>query len=74
MNDTLRVALQAEQALALVKGIASMTMDQECAVCNKDGNEDNPECEDHEPWTMDDDDAVSTVHSLIQRAREICRA
>lgn len=50
---------------------AGLTMDGECVTCGKDGFEDNPDCNEHEPFDMPNDDAVDTLHSLIRYAREI---
>lgn len=49
---------------------ASAVKDGECASCYTDGHEANPNCEDHEPFDMPSDDAVETLHSLIESARE----
>ncbi len=50
---------------------AKCVKDGECATCYKDGFEENPDCPSHEPFDMPNDDAVDTLHSLIEDARGI---
>lgn len=53
--------------------IARMTKEGQCSACRKDGEEPNEECEDHEPFIMENDDNFETLSSLITEAREILR-
>lgn len=69
--DHLRAGLRLSQLEDLRHIIAHAVKDRECATCHQDGDDANPECTDHEPFDMTNDDAVDTLHSLISRAREI---
>jgi hypothetical protein len=60
-----------QEAKRLVRQIAKLATDGECASCLKDGEEPNPECAVHEPWILENDDAVDTLQELISTAREI---
>jgi hypothetical protein len=59
--------------LAFVQGIARLTKDCECPYCKGDGLEPNPACATHDLWVMENDDAVSTLHALIEEARFMTR-
>lgn len=60
-----------ETMAQFVRQISRFTDDNECPMCNRLGSDENPECPDHEPWTMPVDDALDTVRSLIWRARRL---
>ena len=66
-----RRAIQA--AIELIESMARLTKDGECAACGTDGYDDNPECEGHEAFDMPNDDAVDTLHDLINQARDLNR-
>lgn len=54
-----------------VRRTAGLTKDRECATCGKDGDEPNRKCNNHEPFDMPSDDAIETLHSLINEARAL---
>ena len=56
-KDMFTPASLSEQAVKFVAMVANLTMDGEEI--------------DGEPWDMPSDDAVDTIHSLINRAREL---
>lgn len=56
--------------LAFIKLVAGLTMDGECANCHS-SEEENKKCNDHELFDIPNDDAVDTVHSLINQARAL---
>jgi hypothetical protein len=58
-------------AQAFISQIARLTMNRECSTCGKDGDDPNIDCDAHEPFKMECEDAVETVHSLVARAREL---
>lgn len=50
---------------------ANATKDGECSTCKKDGFYPNPNCNDHKPFDMPNDDAVDSLAGLIDMARNI---
>jgi hypothetical protein len=57
--------------LAFAKMAARLSKDGECRTCGRDGFEDNPECSKHQPFDLESDDAVESLHVLIRGAREL---
>lgn len=56
-------------ATEFVAMVARLKMDGECAECL----EGTGDCEDHATVDLTNDDAVDTLHTLIERARTITR-
>lgn len=63
-----------KRLMDFIKTTAKLTKDGECETCGLDGFEPNPECSTHEPWDMPNDDAVDTLHSLINGARSLLKS
>ena len=61
----------AQPEVEFIRQIVRLTKDGECSTCGKDGFDENPICTAHEPFDMPNDDAVETLHSLIEDARAI---
>jgi hypothetical protein len=57
-----------------IQGVARQIKDGECRTCGKDGFEENPDCKTHDPYDLPNDEAVDTLHALIEEAREILEA
>jgi hypothetical protein len=63
--------MQANATHDFVSQIARLTMNRECSNCGKAADRPSLGCAEHEPFRMEYDDAVETVHALILRAREL---
>jgi hypothetical protein len=58
-----------DEMVCFVRLVSRLTRDRECSTCYGDGISSNPNCTDHQPWVMPDDDARNTVNRLIMEAR-----
>lgn len=62
-----------KELMEFIRTTARLTKDRECHHCGLDGDDDNGQCAEHEPFDMPNDDAVETLHSLISGARELLK-
>lgn len=64
-------SLYVSELLKFVSRTASLVKDGECPSCRTSGYDDNPECQVHSPYDLENDDAFDDRMDLIDEARDL---
>lgn len=70
LRGTARLLTASPAMRAFIEQIGRLIKDGECAECHSYEDE-NPECDEHEAFILENDDAVDCLQRLITEAREI---
>jgi hypothetical protein len=61
-----------EEITDFLNTVAELDQDGDCLTCGQDGWDDNPDCPNHEPYDLPNDEAVESRCELITKARKLC--